>query len=67
MSDLAESFALLFSSEELELGTVVADAFKDFLNVLHEPVVKDRLNKFDVPEVTLTVSCLPACIARELQ
>lgn len=36
----------------------MAYALKNFLNVLHKAVMKDRFGKFNVSEVALTLSCL---------
>jgi hypothetical protein len=42
---------------------VVAYAFEDLLDVLHESEVEDRFAELDVSEVALTLSCLSAGFA----
>lgn len=36
---------------------------KYFLNVFHESIVKDRLTQFNVPEMSLALSCFTTCLA----
>lgn len=67
MNDATEFFSLLVILEDLQLGAVVADAFEDLFNVLHEAIVEDGLVKFDVPEVPLAFTRLPTGLTLLIQ
>jgi hypothetical protein len=49
--------------ENFQLVAVMAYAFENLLDVLHESEVEDRFAELDVPEVALTFSSLSAGFA----
>ena len=64
--DLLELLALLLGGEGLELAALDADALEHLLEIVHEPIVKDRFVEPDVPEMALTLAGLAAGLAFEL-